>query len=536
MPGSGSTWLTHGATDRGLFTHEDGVNETNMGEIADALISSGMAAAGYDTVNVGCNGWTGRDPATGVLQQNRTLWPSGMQGFAAKLHGMTPRLKLGCYTSPRTKNCMCGRGPSGQCEEGTGEGYEQIDMSFFADIGCDHVMVDMPDSAPSTFRQRYALLGAGIANSSNPNMLFGVWCSAAHSWKWVHEVGGHYNRIAGDIYDSWSAVLRQWDVAFSIPAISSLTVPGRYSFLDQMIVGDVPGRKGSAYGAGLTHEETVAHMSMWVMAASPLLTCTDVRNMTPAVKEILTNAEVLEVHKDPLAKMATRVDVGVGEYGELELHSANLCSADYPTCQEGPDDPGYPGHPCTVCHANWSVYEKPLHDNSSAVMVLNRGSATLNVSIKLSDLADSTQSTWAARDLWSKRDLGVFIDTMTVAVPGHGVRLLRMRVPPPPACPAGWLPHAPGFWANPNPSDEKGDRVNATLAACATKCELTKGCLAFEVYQLAPKACYIFVEQLKQPFTSSPACFACVRLSDGPPLLKLNDTDAAPIFGHPVGG
>ena len=75
------------------------------------------------------------------------------------------------------------------------------------------------------------------------------------------------------------------------------------------------------------------------------------------------------------------------------------------------------------------------------------------------------------------------------------------------------------------------------MAACAKKCGLTKGCLAFEVYQLAPKACYIFVEQLKQPFTSSPACFACVRLSDGPPLLKLNDTDAAPIFGHhPVGG
>ena len=168
-------------------------------------------------------------------------------------------------------------------------------------------------------------------------------------------------------------------------------------------------------------------MSMWVMAAAPLLTCTDVRNMTPAVKEILTNAEVLEVHKDPLAKMATRVDVGVGEYGELELPSANLCSVDYPACQEGPDDPGYPGHPCTVCHANWSVYEKPLHDNSSAVMVLNRGSVALNVSIKLSDLADSTQSTWAARDLWSKRDLGVFTDAVTVAVPGHGVRLLRMR-------------------------------------------------------------------------------------------------------------
>ena len=34
----------------GLFTYEDLVNEQNMGEIADALISSGMAAAGYCAV------------------------------------------------------------------------------------------------------------------------------------------------------------------------------------------------------------------------------------------------------------------------------------------------------------------------------------------------------------------------------------------------------------------------------------------------------------------------------------------------------
>ena len=44
-----------------------------MLEMADALVSSGMAAAGYDTVNVVCNGWTGRDPKTGQLLENRKL-------------------------------------------------------------------------------------------------------------------------------------------------------------------------------------------------------------------------------------------------------------------------------------------------------------------------------------------------------------------------------------------------------------------------------------------------------------------------------
>lgn len=36
----------------GLFTHENEVNEANMKQMGDALVSSGMAAAGYDTLNV----------------------------------------------------------------------------------------------------------------------------------------------------------------------------------------------------------------------------------------------------------------------------------------------------------------------------------------------------------------------------------------------------------------------------------------------------------------------------------------------------
>ena len=46
-------------------------------------------------------------------------------------------------------------------------------------------------------------------------------------------------------------------------------------------------------------------MTLWVMAASPLLSCTDVRNMSASVKAIWTNPEMLAVHKDPLAKMVS---------------------------------------------------------------------------------------------------------------------------------------------------------------------------------------------------------------------------------------
>ena len=47
-------------------------------------------------------------------------------------------------------------------------------------------------------------------------------------------------------------------------------------------------------------------MLLWVMAASPLLACTDPRNMSAATKAIWTNPEVLDIHKDPFARMGAK--------------------------------------------------------------------------------------------------------------------------------------------------------------------------------------------------------------------------------------
>merc|ERR1712226_714104 len=103
--------------------------------------------------------------------------------------------------------------------------------------------------------------------------------------------------------DSWDAtpfpragsVIHNFDVLYSIPGMDKSTKPGHYMFLDQMVLGAVPGTKGGVLGPGLSHDEAKAHMSMWVMAASPLLITNDVRNMSSEIKEVLTNEEVLQV-------------------------------------------------------------------------------------------------------------------------------------------------------------------------------------------------------------------------------------------------
>jgi hypothetical protein len=141
--------------------------------------------------------------------------------------------------------------PGGGCEEGS-LGHEAVDMNFFAEIGCDHVMVDSPAfrSVPQ-FKESFAAFGAAIANSTNPNMVYGAWgAGQGKTWKWAgsEEVGATYWRMADDSYDNWLSLMRQWDTTYSIPGVESFTSPGKYAFLDQLIVGDVPGRKGSAYG------------------------------------------------------------------------------------------------------------------------------------------------------------------------------------------------------------------------------------------------------------------------------------------------
>ena len=67
---------------------------------------------------------------------------------------------------------------------------------------------------------------------------------------------------------------------------------------------------------------------------------------------------------------------------------------------------GYPGEQCQVCYDSWSVFEKPLHDNSSAVMALNRGDVAINVTITLMDLGLSLDD-WPRHSWWRRSSLSL---------------------------------------------------------------------------------------------------------------------------------
>ena len=70
--------------------------------IADAMVSSGMAAAGYVYVNIDDCWMNGRD-ASGNLRPDSTKFPNGISAVADYVHGKG--LKLGIYESANTATC-----------------------------------------------------------------------------------------------------------------------------------------------------------------------------------------------------------------------------------------------------------------------------------------------------------------------------------------------------------------------------------------------------------------------------------------------
>ncbi len=117
-----SSWNAH-------FTN---INESVIKAAANALVSSGMKAAGYTYVNIDAGWWSGTRDGSGNITVSSSQWPDGMAGVASYIHGLG--LKAGIYTDAGANGCS-----------GTNQGsyghYAQ-DMLQFEKWGFDYVKVD----------------------------------------------------------------------------------------------------------------------------------------------------------------------------------------------------------------------------------------------------------------------------------------------------------------------------------------------------------------------------------------------------------
>ncbi len=139
-------------------------------------------------------------------------------------------------------------------------------------------------------------------------------------------LGAHHGnlwRTTGDINDTYE---RMSLIGFGQNGLEKFAGPGHWNDPDMLEVGN----------GGMKRDEYRTHMALWALLAAPLLAGNDLRSMSPEMKEILLNSEVIAVDQDAKGIQGHRI------------------------WQEGPLE----------------IWVKPLANGSHAVGLFNRGEST----------------------------------------------------------------------------------------------------------------------------------------------------------------
>ena len=222
-------------------------------------------------------------------------------------------------------------------------------------------------------RAVYAKMGQALLASGRPIVFSLCQYGVLNGPQWGASVGGNLWRTTGDISDNWRSMSH---IGFDLQLdLAQYAGPGHWNDPDMLEVGN----------GGMTDTEYRTHMSLWSLLAAPLLAGNDLRDVSPAILDLLTNKEVIAVDQDQLGKQATRV----AKQGDLE------------------------------------VWARPLAGGAYAVGLFNRGGATSKVTARWSDIGLSGNA--HVRDLWTRADRGQAIGEFSSDVPSHGVVLIRLE-------------------------------------------------------------------------------------------------------------
>jgi len=228
------------------------ISETTIKKQADAMVSSGLSAVGFQYINIDDGFFDGRN-ADGSLKINTTKFPNGMKSLADYIHSRG--LKAGFYSEAGSNTC--GYKYSGQPggQGGGMYGHDQQDADlFFKTWGFDFLKVDYCGAQDLHLdeRTRYTAIRNAILNTGeevNYNVCRwqfpGTWVTGvADSWRMSTDI----NFSPGSL-PKWSNIVNIINLNTYNAAYSS---PGHYNDMDMLEVG-----------RGLPYEEDKSHFSMW---------------------------------------------------------------------------------------------------------------------------------------------------------------------------------------------------------------------------------------------------------------------------------
>jgi alpha-galactosidase len=343
--------------------------------MADAMVKSGMKDAGYEYIVIDDCWQVSRD-ATGNIVADAKTFPSGIEALADYVHSLG--LKFGIYSDAGTKTCAGRPG---------GLGHEYQDALVYASWGVDYLKYDWCNTLPGQdARASYKNIRQALDASGRPIVLSICEWGKNQPWLWGKEVGGNLWRTTDDIQDRWAGK-KEWkpghccsngmlDIVDENAELNGFAGPGHWNDPDMLEVGN----------GGMTTTEYRSHFSLWAILAAPLIAGNDLRNMTPEIRDILTNKEVIAIDQDPMGRQGRRV----WKEGDLE------------------------------------VWGKQLKDGSRGVVLLNRGGAQQEITVTWEQMGYPAHLSAAVRDLWAHKDLGKFTGKFSAPVESHGVVMIKL--------------------------------------------------------------------------------------------------------------
>ena len=394
------------------YTHYHFITEDRIQDAADAMVSSGMADAGYQYVSID-DCWMRISPenvritldpgrktrSTGLDQEakvgrvrdeNGRILPArdfpDVEALTRHIHGHG--LKAGIYTSPGETTC--------QLFEGT-YGHEIQDAQTYAEWGFDLLKYDwcsygriwdlMKGDKEENRSIPYRLM-SGILETLDRDMVLNI-CEYGHRvWEWGREAGGQSWRVGGDLGHTLTegGVYR---IAEKNIGLREYNGPGSWNDPDYLILGmwRSPFDKAAPlHPVELTFNEQYSYFSLWCMMACPLFFSGDMGSIDDFTRNILCNTELIAVNQDRLGKCAepVRMDTLV-----------------------------------------W-VLKKNMADGSAVLGFFNlsaENDADIGVTWHETDICCRQM----ARDLWRQKDIGILSDEMSVRVGPSGCAVISLK-------------------------------------------------------------------------------------------------------------
>jgi len=299
--------------------------------------------------------------------------------FPALMHKMG--FKAGIYSSPGPLTCG---GVAGSY------GHELTDAKFFADNGFDYLKYDWcsygslaKDESKAELIKPYRLMSDALRAQKRDIIHALCQYGMGNVWEWGNESGGQLWRTEGDITDNWKAV---YSAIKKLADKAAYVKPGNWNDPDILQIGVVGAQsEGEAKRNHLTPDEQRTHFSMWCMLAAPLLIGANMELLDDFTLQLITNEEVIAVNQDALGKAA-----GLK----------------------------------TVLPNKVEVWTKPLEDGGIAVGLLNPTDQEQAAELSFSAVAGA--GAYHVRDLWQKKDLGLFENKVSAGIPSHGIILWKL--------------------------------------------------------------------------------------------------------------